>query len=93
VKDEQIRFNALSQERAKEILAKADGQPPDMRSCWYCNKAHEHLKNREVMMCFACGIFYLQGFPSFFVVKRSKGEIITDEDIETFSAALQEADK
>jgi uncharacterized Zn finger protein len=33
-----------------------------MRSCWNCNPAHEHLKERAVVLrCFACGRVFYKG--------------------------------
>jgi hypothetical protein len=32
-----------------------------MRSCWNCNPAHEHLKDRGLIVCFECGHWYLNG--------------------------------
>ena len=88
---ERARFNALSPDEAKDILAKVEGEQPDFRSCWYCNGAHEHLKNREVMLCFACGYYYLSGYPAPAIVRRSKGEEVTMEDMAAFNTALESA--
>lgn len=33
-----------------------------MRSCWKCNKAHEHLKKADyIIFCFDCGNTYYKG--------------------------------
>jgi hypothetical protein len=34
-----------------------------MRSCWNCNEAHEHLKDPDagVISCFVCGHFFYDG--------------------------------
>lgn len=40
---------------------KKDGEPV-MRSCWECNPAHEHLKERDYLIwCFLCGKLYFKG--------------------------------
>lgn len=34
------------------------------RSCWNCNKAHEHLKEQNdkfVIECFECGHYFFKG--------------------------------
>ena len=33
----------------------------EMRSCWNCNGAHEHLKNHELFTCFNCGRWFYKG--------------------------------
>lgn len=88
---ERQRFNALSVEDAKVLLANAEGERPDLRSCWYCNGGHEHLKNREVLLCFACGMYYLKGYPAPAVAKRSKGEEVSREDMQHFNETLAKA--
>lgn len=74
-------FNALSEEDAKKFLAEAEGQTADFRSCWYCNGAHAHLKNRALLQCFECGNFYLHGYPAPVVISRSKGRRVTAEEV------------
>lgn len=33
-----------------------------LRSCWKCNRMHEHLKRVEyVINCFACGRYFYKG--------------------------------
>ncbi|SRR6266404_1182581 len=85
------RFNVLEEVEAKSILACVEGQNPIFRSCWYCNNAHERLKNLDFFLCFACGIYYLFGYPAFIVAIRSKGIIVTQEDMLKFKAVLDEA--
>jgi hypothetical protein len=89
--EEQARFNALGQDDALAILAKYDGAKPVLRSCGYCNGAHEHLMHDFAFMCFACGMWYLDGYPAPAVVVRSNGATVTDEMIDKFAAALEEA--
>lgn len=88
---ERDRFNALSVDDAKAILAKAEGQRPDFRSCWYCNGAHDRLRDRDVMLCFACGFHYLSGYPAPTVIRRAAGEQVTAEDMAAFNSALENA--
>lgn len=46
---------------AKEIVDK-DPDNFQIRSCWNCNPAHEHLKESEIpLMCFSCGRIYYKG--------------------------------
>jgi hypothetical protein len=92
VATEKKRFNALSQADAKAILAKAEGQQADFRSCWYCNGAHGHLKEREVLLCFACGIYYLSGYPAPIVGMRSLGKMVENVDMQMFQEALKKAE-
>lgn len=80
-----------SQDDAEKLLQGAENQRPDFRSCWYCNGAHEHLRSREVMLCFACGLYYLSGYPATAVIRRAKGERVTDEDMAEFNSALESA--
>jgi hypothetical protein len=88
---ERARFNELTREVAQNILEDAKGKPTDFRSCWYCNVAHTHLRNREIMLCFSCGQYYMKGYPAVFVVRRSQGEEITKDDMGTFNQALVNA--
>lgn len=82
-------FNALSIEDAKRIMADAEGQRPDFRSCWYCNGSHQHLKNRDVIFCFACGFYYLSGYPAQAVARRAEGRDVTPEEMAQFNEALE----
>lgn len=86
------RFNALSQDNAKAILEEMDGQQQSMRSCWYCNSAHEHLKNvgHPILCLWGCGITYIKGFPAVIVGMRAHGKEITDEKMQEFEKALKE---
>ena len=45
---------------AKKLMKK-DSNYPEMRSCWKCNGAHEHLKSHTLIWCFECGHFYYKG--------------------------------
>lgn len=45
-----------------EALTLMDKGEFQLRSCWHCNSAHDHLKSsRSVIRCFACGCVYLRG--------------------------------
>lgn len=33
----------------------------ELRSCWNCNPAHEHLKTHELICCFECGHWFYKG--------------------------------
>lgn len=46
---------------AKAEEARAAGKY-QMRSCWKCNGAHEHLKDAGLIVCFACGHWYYNGY-------------------------------
>jgi hypothetical protein len=87
---ELARWNALSKDDAGRILTAAEGVGPDFRSCWYCNGMHEHLKNRELLLCFGCGLYYMQGFPAAAVAQRSRGEPVTEENMNDFIASLND---
>jgi hypothetical protein len=91
LEQERARFNALSPSESQEILAKAEGQQPDFRSCWYCNGAHQHLKDREVLNCFACGFYYLSGYPLPVVQRRADGVEISEDDMRQFNEVLESA--
>jgi hypothetical protein len=90
LKAEQIRFNALTPEAAKAIADRMEGKPCAIRSCWYCNGAHEHLKNAEYpFICITgCGVTYTGGFPARIVVLRIDGKLISNEDMDDFADAL-----
>jgi len=47
-------------ERAVDCQASNNWQ---MRSCWNCNTAHEHLKDPAagLILCFECGHWFLDG--------------------------------
>ena len=52
----------------EEAIEKADqwmrdhGNGFSFRSCWNCNRAHEHLRNAEyVILCFVCGHYFFNG--------------------------------
>jgi len=80
VLSERERFSALSSEDAKAILKHAEGQATAMRSCWYCNGAHEHLKRLDhPFLCFGCGGWYLHGYPAPIVTLRAEDKPITDD--------------
>lgn len=90
---EQKRFNALSPKRAKAILKRMDGQAQAMRSCWYCNGAHEHLKRADYpFVClWGCGMTYIAGFPARAVVMRAEAQKLTAADMREFNEALEES--
>ena len=85
------RFNALSPAEASEIVSAAEGQQPDFRSCWYCNGCHDHLKSRDVMICFACGCYYLKGFPADVIIARLNDETVTEKTLSNWIRAVEEA--
>lgn len=89
IKMEKERFNSLSQEDAKRIAIDCDGAAPVIRSCWYCNSSHEHLKTLDYFTCFACGISYVKSFPTPILGMRMRGEEITDTTMLDFCKALQ----
>ena len=33
----------------------------EMRSCWNCNPAHEHLKKHALIVCYSCGRYFYKG--------------------------------
>lgn len=45
----------------EEARAKARGKMPELRSCWNCNLAHEHLKDHELILCLWCSHYYFKG--------------------------------
>lgn len=87
--DEMANFNALTPEDAKRILDAAEGQRPAFRSCWYCNGAHDRLKSVDVLLCFACGVYYLEGFPAHIVAMRAESQPITEAEMQPLIAALE----
>ena len=44
--------------KAKEMAKSGTWQ---LRSCWNCNPAHEHLKDYGLINCFDCGRWYYMG--------------------------------
>lgn len=89
--EEKTRFNALTQENAVALASSFDGQDFAMRTCWNCNGGHEHLKE-SMILCFACGIKYVGGFPYPILGKRMRGEEITNEDMNKYEKALEDVD-
>jgi len=87
---EKARFNALTQEEAERIGKECEGAEPAIRSCWYCNSAHEHLKTWDWFTCFSCGISYVRGFPAPIFGMRVRGEEVTDETMAKLSEALED---
>jgi uncharacterized protein YegP (UPF0339 family) len=46
----------------KEGMIKFEEGEPNMRSCWECNPAHNHLKKLKVITgCFSCGRYFING--------------------------------
>lgn len=86
---EKERFNALSQDEAKRIGDECEGAQMALRSCWYCNGAHERLKGADYFTCFACGISYVRGYPAPVLGMRMRGEEVDDETMERFAKALE----
>ena len=81
IQQELARFNSLTSDEAKKILAAAEGQQADFRSCWYCNGAHERLKDRELLRCFGCGVLYVKGYPVIVAMERAEGKVLREEDL------------
>lgn len=54
-------MSKISQETMDAAIAARAAGDFQMRSCWKCNGAHEHLKNAGLIVCFACGHWYLNG--------------------------------
>ena len=51
-----------ARKKADEWFEKNPKEQPEMRSCWKCNGAHDHLKQREwPLVCFSCGKWYYKG--------------------------------
>jgi len=51
-----------AKKEATEIIHK-DSTNFQLRSCWNCNGAHEHLKKSEIpIKCFECGKAFHKGF-------------------------------
>ena len=49
-------------EQAATYLAANGSESYALRSCWNCNEAHEHLKERDYpILCFECGKWYFKG--------------------------------
>src|ERR1017187_4305636 len=92
LEQEKNRFNDLSQEEAKRISVKCEGAAPAVRSCWYCNGAHEHLKELDYFTCFACGISFARGFPIPILGMRMRGEEVGIETMAKFKKALDSKD-
>jgi hypothetical protein len=88
---EKGRFNALSQEDALCIAKEAEGSKAAMRSCWYCNGAHERLKNKTYFVCFSCGIAYVKGFPAPILGMRMRGIEIDDATMAQLAESLKDA--
>lgn len=92
LQEEKAKFNAISQEDAAKIGVEVDGTIPEMRSCWFCNSAHEHLRSHDYIICFSCGVRYVRGIPAHFLGKRMRGEEITDADMDEFQKMLDGAE-
>lgn len=54
-------------------MASGDWQ---LRSCWACNAAHEHLKQGGLVQCYDCGHLYLDGVQ--LTTDTPQGEAMTD---------------
>lgn len=50
-----------AREAAEKLLKEKGLDALEMRSCWNCNPAHEHLKSRELIWCFECGHYFYKG--------------------------------
>lgn len=89
------QINSISSERARELLEKAKSAKPVLRSCGYCNGAHDHLMNDDddefCFMCFSCGVHYVSGYAVPFLFIRAQGNEVTEEKIEEFKQAVQES--
>ena len=93
LEDERKRFNSIDPVEAKRLLESVEGKQPPFSSCWYCNGAHEHLREWDLFLCFACGIHYVSGYPVAALYRRAKGEKVTEEDMAHFNAALEGANE
>jgi hypothetical protein len=87
---ERERFNALDPKEAKRILQEIEANP-SFRTCWYCNGAHAHLKERKIFLCLACGFYYAQGYPIPVLMIRSEGRDVTEDEMRTFNKAIENA--
>jgi hypothetical protein len=86
------RWNALTQEEAIALRDATKGAEVSLRSCWWCNGAHEHLKKRPLFICFNCGVMYMGGYPAPVIWKRIDGELLTEADLHTFVQILEGAE-
>jgi len=51
----------MTVEEARVEAVKYGPEKAVIRSCWHCNKAHDHLKYVALMNCFVCGHWYYKG--------------------------------
>lgn len=87
------RFNGLAAELAALLVVEIESEatPTAMRSCWYCNAAHEHLKESECkILCFVCGNGYYRSFPFPVIRQRAQGASITREEVVGFAESIDE---
>lgn len=89
---EKERFNGLTQADAKRIADECEGAASAIRSCWYCNGAHDHLKTADFFTCFACGISYVRGYPIPILGMRMRGEDVDDVTMQKLQVALETGD-
>lgn len=45
------------------LIVRAEGRTPALRSCWECNSAHKHLKEKNdiLFLCIECDRYYMDG--------------------------------
>lgn len=57
----------------EELIKRADGRAPALRSCWECNPAHDHLNQEDdiLYLCFVCNRYYMDGI---FLTENRWGE-------------------
>ena len=88
---ERARFNALSPAEAQRIITQMGDKEIALRSCWYCNGAHNYLKEADYpIWCMGCGGLYVGGYPAPVLGMRSLGEEVTDETMEKFEKYIEE---
>ena len=52
----------IDEARKKAIkILREHPEVAELRSCWNCNPAHEHLKNHLLVNCYDCGHWYYNG--------------------------------
>lgn len=58
-----MRTGADSLDERQALIARAEGRTPVLRSCWECNGAHKHLKekNNTLFLCIGCNRYFMDG--------------------------------
>lgn len=57
--------------KVKRLLKEKGADAVEVRSCWNCNGAHDHLKTHELIKCYECGRWYYKGID---VTEAGEGE-------------------